>query len=98
MEKTFVDFFTVPLFFSLTYSTHFNYATAFALPAFLLLIATSIFYSGKRRYRTHDPQGSVLKESAKVWDRMVGPGINKREEKRKGRKSTTSSFLFNGKE
>lgn len=43
-----------------------SYSAAFGLPAVLLLVATTIFFSGRKKYRTHSPQGSVLRDAAKV--------------------------------
>jgi len=40
-----------------------NYAFAFGLPAILLLVATCIFWLGRKRYRVHAPQGSVLSDA-----------------------------------
>lgn len=35
---------------------------AFALPAFLLLVATAIFWSGRKQYRMIPPGGSILRD------------------------------------
>jgi len=51
---------------------HFNYAFAFGLPAVLLLVATAIFWLGSENYKTHDPQGSVVSDAAKlIWSATV---------------------------
>jgi len=44
-----------------------NYGYAFGLPAVLLVVATMIFWSGKPRYKIHDPAGSVLSDACKMF-------------------------------
>lgn len=70
--------------------TNFGYAPAFGLPAVLLLVATSIFWVGRRKYRTYAPQGSVLKDAAK----LIYYATSIRIKYGRGSLSSEKSYLF----
>jgi len=50
-----------------------SYAAAFGLPAGLLVVATIIFWAGRKRYRVNQPTGSILMVSVKI----IGTALRK---------------------
>jgi POT family proton-dependent oligopeptide transporter len=63
-----VSFICVPLL-----KAHVSYFWAFGVSAIAMLLATSVFYSGKAQYTMVEPQGSVLSRVCRVfWRARMG--------------------------
>jgi len=67
-----------------------NYAAAFGVPTGLLLVATTIFFSGRNRYVRQKPKGSVLKDTIKC----IAHAVVVRVQEGRDTLAKDESFLF----